>query len=93
MVITLVAPAVVKRFATNFAPIGALGLSFLSCLARPKYGRTTVIFFAEALLAASIIRRSSKRLSAGGNVEPIKKTLPPLTDWSKTGSNSPSLNS
>ena len=28
-----------------------------------------------------------------GNVEPIKKTLPPLTDWSKTGSNSPSLNS
>ena len=46
----LVAPAAVKRLATNFAPIGALGLSFLSCLANPKYGITTVILFADALL-------------------------------------------
>ena len=50
------------------------------------------MFFAEALLAASVINKSSNKLSAGGKVEPIKKTLPPLTDWSKTGSNSPSLN-
>ena len=51
------------------------------------------MFFAEALLAASIINNNSNRLSAGGNVEAIKNTLPPLTVWSNTGSNSPSLNS
>ena len=73
------------------APIGTRGLSFLSCLAHPKYGITAVICLAEALFAASSISSISIRLSDDGLVEPIIKTLEPLTDSSKEGWNSPSL--
>jgi hypothetical protein len=47
--------------------------------------------YADALLAASIIRRSSMRFSAGGLVDCMMKTWQPLTDSSKQGCNSPSL--
>ena len=53
-------PAEVIRLAISFAPIGTLGLSFLSCLANPKYGRIAIISFADALFAASIINKTLK---------------------------------
>jgi hypothetical protein len=42
MVMTLSAPAVSIKLATNFPVIGALDLSFLSCLAYPKEGITYI---------------------------------------------------
>ena len=90
---TLSAPAVVKRFAMSLAPIGTLGLPFLSCLAYPKYGITALILYADALLAASIISNNSNKLSAGGIVDWMIKISAPLIDSVKEGSNSPSLNS
>jgi sugar phosphate permease len=48
-------------FATNFAVMGALLLSFLSCLAYGKRGITAVILFALAILHACIIMQSSMR--------------------------------
>ena len=86
-----VAPAASNSFATNFAPIGTLGLSFRSCLAHPKYGITGVMCRADALLAASIINNSSIKLSALGNVEQTIKTRNPRIDSSNEGWNSPSL--
>ena len=53
----------------SLAPIGTLGLPFLSCLAYPKYGITALILYADALLAASIISNNSNKLSAGGMVD------------------------
>ena len=85
MVIIRVAPAVSNNLATNFAPIGTLGLSFLSCLAHPKYGITAVICLADALLAASIINNNSIKLSALGKVEHTKNTRRPLIDSSNEG--------
>ena len=81
----LVAPADSISLAISLAPIGTLGLSFLSCLAHPKYGITAVICLAEALFAASSINNISIRLSDEGLVDPIRKTLDPLTDSSKDG--------
>ena len=80
-----------NKLAINFAAIGTLGLPFLSCLAKPKYGMTATILFAEALLAASTINKSSIRLSDGGGVDCTIKTSQPLTVSSKDGSSSPSL--
>ena len=65
--------------------MGTLGLSFLSWRAQPKYGITAVIWRAEARLAASIISKSSIKLSELGKVEHIKKTRAPLIDSSKEG--------
>src|SRR6056300_183581 len=91
MVMILVAPATSSILATNLAAIGTLGLSFLSCLAQPKYGITAVICLADALLAASNINSISIKFSELGFVEPTIKTLAPRTDSSKEGWNSPSL--
>ena len=85
MVIILVAPAVSSILATNLAAIGTLGLSFLSCLAHPKYGITAVICRADALFAASIINNISIKFSGPGCVEPIRKIRVPLIDSSKEG--------
>ena len=48
---------------------------------------------ADALFAASIISRSSKRLSIGGNVDWTMNTVVPRTDSLNAGWNSPSLKS
>ena len=53
----------------NLADIGTLGLSFLSCLAYPKYGITAITLLADALFAASNINNSSTIFSAGGLVD------------------------
>ena len=50
-----------------------------------------MIFLAEALLAASTNKRSSKRFSVGGIVDCIRNTSCPLTVSSNEGWNSPSL--
>ena len=71
---SLLIPAVPRRSAMSFAPIDTLGLSFLSCLAQPKYGITATIDFADALFAASIMSSSSIRLSELGNVDCTRNT-------------------
>ena len=71
--------------------MGTLGLSFLSCLAQPKYGITAVICLADALLAASNINSISIKFSEEGCVDPIINILAPRTDSSNEGWNSPSL--
>jgi hypothetical protein len=91
-VMTLSAPAALSMFATILAPIETLGLSFLSWRAHPKYGITAITLSADALLAASIVKSNSKRLSVGGNVDWTIKTVAPLTLSLKEGWNSPSLN-
>ena len=91
MVIIRVAPEATNKFATNLAPIGTLGLSFLSCLAQPKYGMTAVMCLADDLLAASIMRSISIKLSVLGCVDPIINIRAPLTDSSNEGWYSPSL--
>ena len=48
--------------------------------------------YADALLAASIINRSSMRFSAGGGVDCTMKTVHPRILSSNAGWNSPSLN-
>ena len=65
-----------QHLGNQFAAIGTLGLSFLSCLAQPKYGITAVICLADALLAASNISNNSIKFSELGWVEPIKNTRP-----------------
>ncbi len=85
-------PAAVRRFATSLAPIETRGLSLRSCLAHPKYGITAMTLSAEALLAASIVSRSSIRFSVGGKVDCRMNTVAPLTLSVKEGTNSPSLN-
>jgi hypothetical protein len=64
-VITLVAPAVSNNFAVSLAPIGTLGLSFLSCLAHQNKEYCCNVCLAEARLAASIISNNSIKLNLG----------------------------
>ena len=64
-------------FAISLAVIGALDLSFLSCLAYGKLGMTAVILLAEAVLQAFMIIRSSMILSliSPGDVDCKTKTI------------------
>lgn len=61
--ITWLQPAVWSMLAINLAVMGARDLSFLSCLAYGKLGRTAVIRRAEAVLQALSMIRSSMRPS------------------------------
>ena len=69
---------------------GVLGAYGESILTNSTWGFWTLC--AEALLAASAIRRSSKRLSVGGKVDCTMNTVAPLTLSLNDGWNSPSLN-
>ena len=79
-VITLSTPAASNNFAINFAVTGILGWSFLSDLEYIKYGNTTVILLAEALLAASTVINNSIILSFTGGI--VVWTI--NTSWSLT---------
>ena len=69
IVTILSAPAFIKISIITFAEMGTLGSSFLSCLEYPKYGITTLILCALALLAASISKANSTIWSAGALVD------------------------
>ena len=78
---------------TNPGPENLMELLLMLDAAKRASARhiTAEICLADDLLAASIIKSNSIRFSELGWVEPIIKSLAPLTDSSNDGWNSPSL--